>query len=116
LLDKGLDMIRTNIRRRLPGLAECWQTDINVNTASRRELSHQLGLTEGEVEKLIAGRQYYSLSELVDGGVVKANRIDEIVKNGAVTCFVPIDLNACTTRDMIDILGFDKECAQKLAL
>ncbi len=54
LLDKGLDMIRTNIRKRLPGLAECWQTDVNVNTASRRELSHQLGLTEGEVEKLIA--------------------------------------------------------------
>jgi len=114
LLDKGLDMIRTNIRKRLPGLAECWQTDVNVNTASRRELSHQLGLTEGEVEKLITNRQYYSLSELVDHAVVKANRIEDIVKNGAVACFVPVDLNGCTTRDMIDILGLNKECAQKI--
>lgn len=114
LLDKGLDMIRTNVRKRLPGLAECWQTDVNVNTASRRELSHQLGLTEGEVEKLITNRQYYALSELVDHAVVKANRIEDIVKNGAVACFVPVDLNGCTTRDMIDILGLNKECAQKL--
>jgi len=114
LLDKGLDMIRTNIRKRLPGLAECWQTDVNVNTASRRELSHQLGLTEGEVEKLITNRQYYALSELVDHAVVKANRIEDIVKNGAVACFVPVDLNGCTTRDMIDILGLNKECAQKI--
>ncbi|MBS2010308.1 MAG: hypothetical protein JST01_24875 [Cyanobacteria bacterium SZAS TMP-1] len=114
LLDKGLDMIRGNIRKRLPGLAECWQTDVNVNTASRRELSHQLGLTEGEVEKLIVNRQYYAMAELVDRAVVKANRIEEIVKNGAVACFVPVDLNGCTTRDMIDILGLTKECAQKI--
>jgi DNA uptake protein ComE-like DNA-binding protein len=114
LLDKGLDMIRTNIRKRLPGLAECWQTDININTASRRELSHQLGMTEGEVEKLIADRQYYALAELVDVGAVKTHRVPEIMKNGAVASFVPVDLNACTTRDMIDILGLNKECAQKL--
>jgi DNA uptake protein ComE-like DNA-binding protein len=114
LLDKGLDMIRGNIRKKLPGLAECWQTDINVNTASRRELSHQLGLTEGEVEKLITGRQYYDLNQLVENNVVKARRIEEIVKNGAVASFVPVDLNTCTTRDMIDILGLGKECAQKL--
>jgi DNA uptake protein ComE-like DNA-binding protein len=116
LLDKGLDMIRTNVRKRLPGLAECWQTDVNINTASRRELSHQLGLTEGEVEKLIAGRQYYSLTELVDGGAIKAGRVEDIVKNGAVACFVPVDLNACTTRDMIDILGLDKQCAQQITV
>jgi DNA uptake protein ComE-like DNA-binding protein len=114
LLDKGLDMIRSNIRNKLPGLAECWQTDINVNTASRRELSHQLGLTEGEVEKVIESRQYYDLNELVERGVVKARRIDDIVKNGAVASFVPVDLNTCTTRDMIDILGMTKDCAQKL--
>jgi len=115
LLDKGLDMIRSNIRRRLPGLAQCWQKDVNVNSASRRELSHQLGLTEGEVEKLIAARQYYALMELVDRGVVKSGRVEEIVTNGAVACFIPVDLNACTTRDMIDILGLNKECAQKIA-
>ena len=107
-------MIRTNIRKKLPGLAECWQTDVNVNTASRRELSHQLGLTEGEVEKLIAQRQYYALLELVECGVVKAQRVEEIAKSGAVACFVPVDLNACTTRDMIDVLGLSKDCAQKI--
>ena len=47
LLDKGLDMIRNRVRSKLPGVAQCWQSDININTASRRELSHQLGLTEG---------------------------------------------------------------------
>ena len=114
LLDKGLDMIRTSIRKKLPGLAECWQTDINVNSASRRELSHQLGLTEGEVEKLIARRQYYALMELVDQGVVKASRLDQIARCGAVACFVPVDLNTCTVRDMIDILGINKETAQKI--
>jgi len=114
LLDKGLDMIRTNVRKKLPGLADCWQTDININTASRRELSHQLSLTEGEVEKLIGARQYLSLEELVERSVIKSTRLHELTKNGAVACFVPVDLNACTTRDMIDILALDKERAQKI--
>jgi hypothetical protein len=115
LLDKGLDMIRSQVRKKLPGVADCWQADINVNTASRRELSHQLSLTEGEVERLLANRQYYCLAELVDAGVIKANRLDEIVKNGAVAAFVPLEVNSCTTRDLIDILGLPKEMAQKFA-
>lgn len=114
LLDKGLDMVRNQIRNRLPGMAECWQADVNVNTASRRELSHQLGLTEGEVDRLLASRQYYSLDELVDKGVVKASRLEELGRNGAVAAFVPVDLNSCTTRDMQDVLGLGKELAQKL--
>lgn len=115
LLDKGLDMIRSQVRKKLPGVADCWQADINVNTASRRELSHQLSLTEGEVERLLANRQYYCLTELVDAGVVKANRLEEIAKNGAVAAFVPLEVNSCTTRDLIDILGLPKEMAQKFA-
>ncbi len=115
LLDKGLDMIRSQVRKKLPGVADCWQADINVNTASRRELSHQLSLTEGEVERLLANRQYYSLGELVDAGVVKANRLEDIAKNGGVAAFVPLEVNSCTTRDLIDILGLPKEMAQKFA-
>lgn len=114
LLDKGLDMIRNAVRSNLPGVAECWQADINVNTASRRELSHQLGLTEGEVERLIAARQYYGLDELVERGAVKPARLEELRKNGAVAAFVPLDINTCTTRDMIDVLGAAKELAQTL--
>lgn len=114
LLDKGLDMIRNAVRSNLPSVAECWQADINVNTASRRELSHQLGLTEGEVERLIAARQYYGLDELVERGAVKPARLQELRKNGAVAAFVPLDINTCTTRDMIDVLGAEKELAQKL--
>ncbi len=114
LLDKGLDMIRNRVRSKLPGVAQCWQSDININTASRRELSHQLGLTEGEVDRLIAARQYYSLEELVERGALKANRLDELRENGAVASFVPVDINVCTTRDMIDILGLPKELAQKI--
>lgn len=113
LLDKGLDLIRNQIRNRLPGVADCWQTDININTASRRELSHLLGLTEGEVDRLIAGRQYYSLDELVDGAVIKPGRLTEIAGHGAVAAFVPLEVNSSTNRDLIDILGFSKEAAQK---
>lgn len=113
LLDKGLDLIRSQIRNKLPGVAECWQADINVNTASRRELSHLLGLTEGEVDRLIAGRQYYSLEELVDSSVIKSARLAEIAGNGAVAAFVPLEVNTSTNRDLIDILGFSKEAAQK---
>jgi DNA uptake protein ComE-like DNA-binding protein len=113
LLDKGLDIIRNQIRNRLPGVAQCWQTDINVNTASRRELSHLLSLTEGEVDRLIAGRQYYSLDELADNGVIKPARLSEIAAHGAVAAFVPLEVNASTNRDLIDILGFSKEAAQK---
>ncbi len=47
--------------------------------------------------------------------MIKAARISDILKNGAVACFVPVDLNTCTTRDMIDILGLSKEIAQKIA-
>jgi len=114
LLDKGLDMIRSAVRARLPGVADCWQADINVNTASRRELSHHLSLTEGEVDRLLAGRQYYCMEELVERGVIKPNRLDDLRKNGAVAAFVPFDLNVCTTRDMIDILGVSKEIAQQI--
>ena len=115
LLDKGLDMIRSQVRKKLPGVADCWQADVNVNTASRRELSHLLSLTEGEVERLLANRQYYSLHELVDAGVLKANRLEDIAKNGAVAAFVPLEVNSCTTRDLIDVLGLPKDMAQKFA-
>ncbi len=116
LLDKGLDMVRQQVRKNLPGVADCWQADININTASRRELTHQLGLTEGEVERLLAGRQYYSLSELSENQVLKPAKLDEIARNGAVAAFVPLEVNSCTTRDLIDILGFPKEMAQKFAV
>ncbi|MBN8659609.1 MAG: hypothetical protein LCH63_00850 [Candidatus Melainabacteria bacterium] len=114
LLDKGLDMIRNRIRTRMPSVAECWQSDINVNTASRRELTHQLGLTEGEVDRLVAGRQYKTLDELSASVLQKSGRLEEIRRNGAVAAFVPVDINSCTTRDMIDILGVQKDLAQKL--
>ena len=114
LLDKGLDMIRQVVRDRLPGVAECWQAEINVNSASRRELTHQLSMTEGEVDRLIAGRQYYCLDDLVEKGVVKPARIPEIASKGAVAAFVPVDLNGATARDMIDILGINKDVAQNI--
>lgn len=114
LLDKGLDMIRDMVRRDMPGVAHSWQTDVNVNSASRRELNHQLGLTEGEVDRLIVGRQYYSLEELVDRRVLQANRLSEIAERGAVAAFVPVDLNGATRRDLVDILGCDKDAAKKL--
>jgi len=114
LLDKGLDMIRDMIRLDMPGVAQSWQADINVNSASRRELNHHLGLTEGEVDRLIAGRQYYSMDEMVDRRVLQAHRLGEIAEKGAVAAFVPVDLNAATRRDLVDILGCDKDVAKKL--
>lgn len=114
LLDKGLDMIRQRVRAKMPEVASSWQADINVNTASRRELTHQLNLTEGEVDRLIAERQYYSMQELIDKGVIKLAKLQSIVSNGAVAAFVPVEINSCTTRDMIDILGFTKDAAQKI--
>ena len=115
LLDKGLDMIRQQIRQELPGIVESWQSDLNLNIASRRELASQLGMTEGEIERLVANRQYYSLDELIERKVIKPNRLSELTQKGAVAAFVPVDLNSATVRDMVDILGLKKEEAQKLA-
>ncbi|MGH9550952.1 MAG: helix-hairpin-helix domain-containing protein [Terriglobales bacterium] len=115
LLDKGLDMIRSMVREKLPGVAEFFQSEVNVNTASRRELGHYLSLTEGEVDRVVAGRQFYTMEELAQRGAVKANRVDELRQKGAVAAFVPVDVNSATTRDLIDILGVPKESAQKIA-
>lgn len=115
LLDKALDLIRQRIREKLPTIVEAWQGELNVNNASRRELTQQLELTEGEVERLIKGRQYHSLPQLVDTGVVKPKRLKEIAEKGAVAAFIPVDLNAATVRDMVDILGLDKTYAQRFA-
>lgn len=114
LLDKGLDLIRNEIRQNLPGLVEAWQGELNVNKASRRELTQQLGMTEGEVERLVKARQYYCLEDLVERQVVKANRLPDLAQKGAVAAFVPVDLNSATARDLSDILGLGKELAQKL--
>jgi len=115
LLDKGMDIIRQDVRQNLKGLAESWQGSLNVNSASRRELSQQLGLTEGEVDRLVAGRQFREIKELVERAVLKAHRLPEIVEKGGVAAFVPVDLNGATVRDMVDILGLAKELAQKIA-
>jgi DNA uptake protein ComE-like DNA-binding protein len=115
LLDKGLDMVRQYIRENLPGIVSAWQGDLNVNSASRRELSQQLGMTEGEVERLVVNRQYRCLEDLVSRGVVKQARLKDLKARGAVAAFVPVDINSCTVRDMIDILGLAKEAAQRLA-
>lgn len=114
LLDKGLDMIRNVVREKLPSVAECWQSEININSASRRELGHQLGFTESEVDRLIAARQYVALQQLVENAIIKPNKLPELQKRGAVAAFVPVDLNSATTRDIIDIVGADKEIAQKV--
>jgi DNA uptake protein ComE-like DNA-binding protein len=114
LLDKGLDLIRQKIYKDMPGIADAWQRGLNVNTASRRELSQQLGMTEGEVERAIKGRQFHSLKELVERAVIKEQRLSELTKKGAVAAFVPVDINAATNRDIMDILGVEKETAAKI--
>lgn len=114
LLDKGLDAIRDMIRSSLPGVTESWQTDVNLNSASRRELNHLLNLTEGEVDRVIKNRQYYSIEELVDKKVVKPERIPAIQERGAVVAFIPVDLNSATRRDIIDITGISKTASKKI--
>lgn len=114
LLDKGLSMVREGIRQNLPGIADCWQRETNVNKASRRELNQQLGMTESEVERLIVSRQYKRLLELVQKAVIKEQRLEELEQKGAVAAFVPVDINSATNRDLIDILGMSKEVAQKV--
>lgn len=114
LLDKGLNLIRDVLRTKTPTIAQSWQAQINVNTASRRELNHHLGLTEGEVDRLIAARQFCSLQDLVDNKIIKAERLQTIVDNGGIAAFCPIDINSATRRDIMDILGAGKELAQKI--
>jgi DNA uptake protein ComE-like DNA-binding protein len=114
LLDKGLDMVRQKIYKDMPGIAECWQRGLNVNTASRRELQQQLGMTEGEVERCIKARQYNRFDELVERGVLKDNRLPELAKKGATAAFVPVDLNNATARDITDVVGMPKELAQRV--
>jgi DNA uptake protein ComE-like DNA-binding protein len=114
LLDKGLNLIRDVLRSQTPTIAQSWQAQINVNTASRRELNHHLGLTEGEVDRLIAARQFYSLQDIVDQKIIKAERLQTITDNGGTAAFTPIDINTATRRDIMDILGAGKELAQKI--
>jgi len=115
LLDKGLDQIREVIRQKLPDMAEYRQHEINVNTASRRDLNHQLGLTEGEIERLVTNRQFANLSELVEKSVIRPERLSDLASKSAVAAYVPVDLNSATVRDLIDILGVSKEAAKKLS-
>lgn len=114
LLDKGLNLIRDVLRTQTPTIAQSWQAQINVNTASRRELNHHLGLTEGEVDRLIAARQFCSLQDLVDCKIIKAERLQTILDNGGIAAFCPVDINSATRRDIMDILGAGKELAQKI--
>lgn len=114
LLDKGLSMVREGIRQNLPGIADCWQKETNVNRASRRELNQQLGMTESEVERLIVSRQYKKLLDLVQKTVLKEARLKELEAKGAVAAFVPVDINSATNRDLMDILGMNKDVAQKV--
>ncbi len=113
-LDKGMDMIRQKIYKDMPGIADAWQRGLNVNTASRRELAQHLGMTEGEVDRVVKGRQFISLSELIDRAVVKESRLSELTHKGAVAAFVPVDLNSATNRDLMDILGVAKETAARI--
>ncbi|MBY0357364.1 MAG: hypothetical protein K2W82_05120 [Candidatus Obscuribacterales bacterium] len=114
LLDKGLDMVRQRVYKKLPGVAECWRKGLNINTASRRELGQLLGFTEGEVERLVKGRQFNTAQELVDKGVIKEPRLSEVTDRGAVAVFVPVELNSACARDLVDILGLSKDLAQKI--
>jgi DNA uptake protein ComE-like DNA-binding protein len=114
LLDRGMDKIRHLLRDELPGVVDCWQKEINVNVASRRDLNHQLDFTEGEVERLVVNRQYVVLEQLVERAIVKAEKIAVLRKKGAVAAFVPVDLNAATARELTDIIGVPKDVAQKI--
>lgn len=114
LLDKGLGMIREVLREELPGAVQCWQTEVNVNVASKRDLNHRLDLTEGEVDRLIVNRQYLMLEHLSERSVVKSEKLPTLKDKGAVAAFVPVDLNSCTPREMTDILGLSKDLAKKI--
>jgi DNA uptake protein ComE-like DNA-binding protein len=114
LLDRGMGKIRDLLRDELPGVVDCWQKEINVNVASRRDLNHQLDFTEGELERLVVNRQYVVLEQLVERAIVKAEKIPALKKKGAVAAFVPVDLNAATAREMTDIIGVPKDIAQKI--
>lgn len=114
LLDRGMDKIRHLLREQLPGVVDCWQNEINVNVASRRDLNHQLDFTEGEVERLVLNRQYVVLEQLVERAIVKSEKIPVLRRKGAVAAFVPVDLNTATVREMTDIIGVPKDAAQKI--
>jgi DNA uptake protein ComE-like DNA-binding protein len=114
LLDKGLELVRRKIYKDMPGIAEAWQRGLNVNLASRRELAQQLSMTEGEVERCIKYRQYASVDEMIERGVITRARVPELSGKGLVAAFVPVDLNAATTRDIIDIVGMPKEKATQI--
>ena len=114
LLDRGMNAVRDLLRNSLPDIIECWQQEVNVNVASRRDLNHQLNLTEGEIERLIVSRQYLQLEQMVERLVVKKEKLVVLKEKGAVAAFVPVDMNSATARDLVDILGLSKEAAQAL--
>ncbi len=114
-LDKGLELVRQRLREKLPSIVDAWQGELNVNCASRRELTQQIELTEGEIERLIKNRQFSCLQELVTFDVLKPKRLAEIAEKGAVAAFVPVDLNSATVRDLMDILSLPKPTAKRLA-
>jgi DNA uptake protein ComE-like DNA-binding protein len=114
LLDKGLDQVRELLREEMPDLVEYRKQEINVNTASKRDLRHQLSFTETEVDKLVPGRQFSFLEQLIEKAIVNAQRLDDLTSRGAVAVLVPVDVNSATARDLTDILGLSKEVAKKV--
>lgn len=114
LLDKGLEMVRQKIYNDMPGIAEAWQRGLNINMASRRELTQQLGMTEGEVDRCIKCRQYTCVDDVIERRVIKPERLPELIKKGLVAAFVPVDLNSATNRDIVDIVGASKETAARI--
>jgi hypothetical protein len=82
--------------------------------ASRRELTQQLGMTEGEVDRCIKCRQYTCVDDVIERRVIKPERLPELIKKGLVAAFVPVDLNSATNRDIVDIVGASKETAARI--
>jgi DNA uptake protein ComE-like DNA-binding protein len=69
------------------GVKEGWNRNasqkINLNSASRDEMEHQLGLSRQEAQRIINGRPYHEKSDLVKKGIVSDDEYAKI--HGQIT-------------------------------
>ena len=58
--------------------------NLDLNAASRKQLGKLRGLSDSDVDRIVAGRPYAKKRELVDRGILNQNKFDAIHDDIAV--------------------------------
>ncbi len=72
--------LKSNAKAVAEGVREGWSRDkpLNLNTATKEQLTALPGVTAAEADKVIAGRPYDDPGELVTRGILPKGKYDKI--------------------------------------